>query len=69
MSGFLEGELLENTKRRKQYELRNWEARARPRTWARSVIAVELTDKNRVNKTASMIAFARETRRRFGGGH
>ena len=30
------------------------------------MIAVELTDKNRVNKTASMIAFARETWRRFG---
>jgi hypothetical protein len=32
MSGFLEGELLENTKRRKQYELRNWEAKVKPRT-------------------------------------
>ena len=40
--------------------------RAKPRTWARSVIAVELTDKNRVSKTESMMAFARETLRRFG---
>ena len=30
------------------------------------MIAVELTDKNRVNRTESMMAFARETLRRFG---
>jgi len=30
------------------------------------VIAVELTDKNRVNKTESIMAFTRETLRRFG---
>ena len=32
------------------------------------MIAVELTDKNRVSKTESMKAFARETWRRFGLG-
>ena len=65
MNGFPEGKLLENRNRRKKQELRNWEARAKPRTWARSVIAVALTDKNRVNKTESMMAFARQTWRRF----
>ena len=30
------------------------------------MIAVELTDKNRVNKTESMMAFTRETWMRFG---
>ena len=30
------------------------------------MIAVELTDKNRVNKTESIMAFTRETLRRFG---
>ena len=66
MSGFLEGELLENTKRRKQYELRNWEANVKPRTWMNSVIFGDDADTNRVNKTESIIAFARAIWRRFG---
>ena len=34
----------------------------------RTVIAVELTDKNRVSKTESIMAFVWETLRRFGLG-